>query len=107
MPKKEEKFSFKSILNKFMEKSMQSLIDVVAEHSEHLVEWIKNISGLRRKIRTLIVVVILVTAGLEVFGVGFAKYIASIYPNLANGLSYMLIGITLIIIALLYKKFDK
>ena len=107
MAKKEDKISFKSILNQFMQKSLQSLISVVAEQSDHLVEWIKNISGFRRKIKKLIVTVILLTAGLGIFGVGISQYIASLYPNLGNGLSYILVGIVFVLIAALYTKFNE
>ena len=107
MPKKEEKFSFKSILNKFMEKSLQSLISVMAEQSEHLVEWIKNISGLKRKIRMLIVIIVLLSAGLGIFGVGISQYLVNLYPNLGNGLAYILVGIAYILIAVIYVKFSE
>ena len=106
MAKKEDKISFKSILNQFMQKSLQSLISVVAEHSDHLVEWIKDISGLRRKIRKLFVAVVFSAAGLGVFGVGVAQYIASLYPSLGNGISYMLVGIVPILIGVLYIKMN-
>jgi len=42
MVKKEDKVTFKSILNQFMQKSLQSLISVVAEQSEHLIGWVKD-----------------------------------------------------------------
>ena len=64
MAKKEATVTFKSILNQFMQISIQSLISVIAEQSEHLVDWVKNISGLKRKIKKIISVIIISTAGL-------------------------------------------
>ena len=107
MAKKGDKISFKSILNQFMERSLQSLISVVAEQSEHIVEWVKNISGLKRKIKKLIVAVIFVTAGLGIFGVGISQYIANLYPGLRNGISYLLVGVVFVLIGLLYSKFNE
>ena len=53
MPKKQEKITFKSLLNKIMENSFQSLISVAAEESDHLVKWIKDIPQIGRKIKRL------------------------------------------------------
>ena len=104
MAKKEGKLSFKSLFNELMEKSLRSLIFVVAEHSDHLASWIKNISGFRRRIRRLLTAVILVSAGLSVVGIGIGLYIAELYPNLDNGVSHILVGAVLVLIALLYMK---
>ena len=99
-----KKGGFQSLLNQFMQKSLQSLISVVAEQSEHLIGWVKDIAGLKRKIKKIITSIIILTAGLAIFGVGISQYIASLYPNLANGLSYLLVGAVFILAALIYLK---
>ena len=104
MAKKEGKLNFKSLFNEFMEKSLRSLISVVAEHSDHLASWIQNISGFRRKLRHLLTAVILASAGLSVLGIGIGLYVANLYPNLGNGISHILVGAVLVLIALLYMK---
>lgn len=104
---KKESFSFKRILNQFMQASIQSIVSVVAEQSEHIVDWLKDISGLKRKIKKFLTVVVISAAGLGILGVGIAQYIASLYPNLANGLSYMLVGVILILIAWIYLKYNE
>jgi len=104
---KEEKISFKSLLNQLMEKSMQGLITVAIEESEHLVNWIKNISGIGKKIRKLLTTVILFSAGLGVLGIGIALYINELYPNLGLGQSHIMIGLLIILIAALYTKFKE
>jgi len=107
MAKKEEKVSFKSLLNQFMQKSLQSLISVIAKHADHLMDWVENIPSIKRKIRKLITAIIILTAGLGILGVGVAQYIASLYPKLSNGLSYMIVGIVLMLIAAFYLKFNE
>jgi hypothetical protein len=107
MAKKEEKITFKSILNKVMEKSMNSLISVAAEEAEHLITWIKNLSNLGRKIRNLLTTVILFSAGLGVLGIGVALYIKEQFPNITDGVSHILVGITIISIAALHSKFSE
>lgn len=110
MPKKqekEEKITFKSLLNKLMENSLQSLISVAAQESDHLVKWIKDISGIGRKIRILLTTIILFSAGLGVLGIGIALYINEAFPNISRGISHILVGLIIITIAALYTKFKE
>ena len=110
MPKKqekEEKITFKSLLNKLMENSLQSLISVAAEEAEHLTKWIKNISGIGRKIRHLMTTIILFSAGLGVLGIGIAIYINESFPNISKGISHILVGLVIILMAALYTKFKE
>ena len=104
---KEEKVTFKSVLNKVMEKSMNSLISVAAEEAEHLITWIKNLSNLGRKIRSLLTTIILFSAGLGVLGIGIALYIKEQFPNITDGVSHILVGIVIISIAALHSKFSE
>ena len=107
MVKKEDKFSFKSLLNQVMQKSLQSLISVLAEHSEHLMDWVKSIPSIKKKLRKMIIVVILFSSGLSVIGIGISLYIASLYPNFGNGFSHIIIGIVIILVALIYVKLSE
>ena len=110
MPKKqekEEKITFKSLLNKLMENSLQSLISVAAQESDHLVKWIKNIPQIGRKIRILLTTIILFSAGLGVLGIGIALYINETFPNISKGISHILVGLIIITIAALYTKFKE
>jgi len=104
MAKKEAKVTFKSILNQFMERSFQSLISVVAEQSDHIIGWVKDISGLKKKIRKILAVMVISTAGLGILGVGISQYLVSLYPNLANGASYILVGSVFLLVAFIYLK---
>jgi hypothetical protein len=104
---KEEKVTFKSILNKVMEKSMNSLISVAAEEAEHIVNWIRNLSGLGKKIRNLLTTVNLFSAGLGVLGIGVALYVKEQFPNMAGGVPHILVGIAIISIAALHSKFSE
>jgi len=110
MPKKEEKeekITFKTLLNKLMENSMQSLITVAAQESVHLVKWIKDISGIGKKIRKLLTTIILFSAGLGVLGIGIALYANELFPNFSKGTSHILVGLVIISIAALYTKFKE
>jgi len=109
MPKKEEKqekITFKTILNQLMEKSLQSLISVAAQEAEHLATWIKNLSGLGKKIRQLMTTIILFSAGLGVLGIGIAIYINEQFPNISLGISHILIGFIIILIAAINSRLN-
>ena len=102
---KEEKPTIKSLLNTLMEKSLQSLISVAAQEAEHLATWIRNLSGLGRKIRNLLTTIILFSAGLGVLGIGIALYVNELFPDLSKGISHIFIGLIIISVAALYTKF--
>jgi len=104
---KEEKISFKSVLNQLMAKSLQSLISVAAEEAEHLTTWIKNLSGIGKKIRKILTTVILFSAGLGVLGIGIALYVNELFPNFSRGISHIFVGLIIISIAALYTKFKE
>jgi len=99
--------TFKSILNQVMEKSLQSLFSVAAQEAEYLIKWIKNISGLGRKIRNLMTTIILFAAGLGVLGIGISIYIHELYPNISLGTSHIIIGLAIILIAALHTKYNE
>jgi len=90
-----------------MENSVQSLISVAAQEAEHLIIWIKSLSNLGRKIRKLLTTIILFSAGLGVLGIGIALYINELYPKISPGISHILIGSAIILIAALYSKFSE
>ena len=104
---KEEKITFKSLLAKLMENSLQSLISVAAEEADHLAKWIRNLSGLGKKIRNLLTTVILFSAGLGVLGIGTAIYINELFPNISKGISHILVGLIIILIAAVYTKYNE
>lgn len=105
MAKKEEKPTIKSLLSTLMEKSLQSLIAVAAQEAEHLTTWIKNLSGLGKKIRNLMTTIILFSAGLGVLGIGIAIYINESFPNITLGVAHILVGLVIILTAALHTKF--
>jgi hypothetical protein len=107
MPKKQEKVSFKSLLNQLMENSLQSLITVAAQESKHLVSWLKNLSEIGRKVKTLLTTVILFSAGLGVLGIGISLYVSEMFPDLGRGVSHILVGLVIILIAALNLKISE
>ncbi|MBL7056086.1 hypothetical protein ISS07_04195, partial [Candidatus Woesearchaeota archaeon] len=93
--------SFKSLFNEFMEKSLRSLISVVAEQSDYIASWIKNISGLRRMVKNLAITLSFFIAGLVIFGMAIAMYLPS-YINVSQEAAYLIVGITFLLTSLIY-----
>ena len=104
---KEENVTFKSVLNKLMAKSLQSLISVAAEEAEHLTTWIRNLPSIGKKIRHLMTSIILFSAGLGVLGIGIALYIEAQFPNLSKGVPHILVGFVIILVAVLHTKYNE
>ena len=107
IPKKEEKVTIKSFLNQLMQKSLQPLISVAIQEAEHLAKWIKSISGLGKKIRNLMTTIILFSAGLGVLGIGISIYISEQFSNITPGVSHILVGLFIILIAILHTRFNE
>ncbi|MAE43260.1 hypothetical protein CMO93_05795 [Candidatus Woesearchaeota archaeon] len=104
MPKKEDKLSLKKLLNQLMERSIQSIISVVAQQAEHLVGLIKDIPIFKRRIKHMLAGVAFFTAGLVISGIAIAMYLEEIFPNLVTGMPYILIGFVFILTAAIFME---
>jgi len=101
MAKKEGRFNIKSFFNGLMEKSLQGLISVAAEQSEHLIDLLKNIPLIKKKIRRIVISAVFLTAGLVIFGLGAGLYLANLL-GLSTSSSYMMVGLAFLISAGIY-----
>jgi len=104
MPKKEDKINLKLLFKKILEKSLLSVIPIIAEETEHLAQWIKNISGIGKKIRSLMTIIILFTAGIGILGIGISHFLSEKFSNLSVGESHIIVGLFVILIAAIYSK---
>ena len=99
MPKKKttKKSEFKNLLKEFAEKSVKVLVTSIEKIN--ILALIKNLSNIKEKARKYISALILTVAGTVALALGIAAYLAYLVPALANGLSQMIVGAVLIIIA--------
>lgn len=102
--KKEGKISLKGILSQLMEKSIQSLISVVAQQAEHLVGLLKDLPLLKRKLKHMLTGLALFIAGLVISGIAIAMYLEEMFPNLITGFPYILVGFVFIAIAAIFME---
>jgi ABC-type siderophore export system fused ATPase/permease subunit len=105
MPKKKtskKSSEIKGLLKEFAEKSVGILVSSIEK--VNFLKIIKNMSNVKEKIRKCVSSMILVFIGGIVLALGVAAYLAYMVPALGNGLSEMLVGAILIIIAVIIYK---
>lgn len=95
-------------LKKFMEEYKDKLlllaVSFLESKAKNVIEWVKDISHLKRKIRMIVVCFGLVMAGLFLVVFGIADYVAAMFPQLQNGVGKIIVGFIIIILAYLIKK---
>ncbi|MBW2996585.1 hypothetical protein KY332_04780 [Candidatus Woesearchaeota archaeon] len=104
MPKKKtsKKSEIKSLLKEFAEKSVGILVSSIEK--VNFMKLIKNMTNVKEKIRKCVSSMILLFVGFIVLVFGVAAYLAYLVPALSNGLSEMIVGAVLIIIAVIIYK---
>lgn len=99
--------SFKSsAYNAYKKKLLQIVAEFLEEEFEIIVEGIKNIINLKKKVRALTFYLVFLIAGTAMIFFGIAKYIDCICPRLTCGASYMLVGLVAVVLALFYRRFS-
>ena len=97
-----KKSGFKDLLKEFGTKALEivvSSVDVAL-----IAKWFQNIGGIKEKIKKGIISALLGIAGLVVLLMGIASFLASKFPVLGNGISELIVGVVIIIIATIYVK---
>ena len=92
----------KDFFREFLEKFADILLSLIEKIN--VTKWLKDILNLKSKIRKYIIVLILGITALTVLMLGVSSYVASQIPGLGNGVSEVLIGLILAIVALIYYK---
>jgi hypothetical protein len=92
----------KDFVKVFLEKSTDLLLSLV--ENINVAEWIKDMFHLKTNIKKYAVVMVLSMSALTVLLLGVASYIASLLPELGNGVGEIFIGLILLIVALIYYK---
>ena len=70
-----------------------------------VMEWVKDLLNMKNKLRKMTFYFIMLFAGTTIVLYGIAKYIDCLCTTLSCGASYVLVGLSAIIIALLYRRF--
>lgn len=104
MAKKRIKTDIKNAYEKNKEKVLQYLVDFLERGGGSLLDWIKQILKIKEKIKKVVVSMGLVFAGLVVLIIGLANYLATLAPNLPDGIMQVIIGAVVIGLAIIYVK---
>ena len=92
----------KNFITEFLEKSAITLLSLIENFN--VGNWVKDVFHLKEKIRKYVIISVFSITASVVFMLGIASYLASKFPALGNGVSEILIGLVLAIIALIYYK---
>lgn len=104
MAKSSIKSKIKSVYEKHKEEILAYLMDFLESGGKSLLEWVKQASKIKEKIKKLIISTGLVLAGIIVVIIGIATYLATLVPTWPAGLMQVVVGVVAILLALIYIK---
>jgi len=99
-----------SLYSRIYESHKQRLIDIATKFLKEelgvVVEWLRDITNVRRKINKVLNYHAILTAGVVLILIGVAAYLECICPQLMCGMALLVVGLAAIIIALVYKRYS-
>ncbi|MFC1801009.1 hypothetical protein ACFLZB_00910 [Nanoarchaeota archaeon] len=106
--KKKKATAVKSGLKKLVEEYKDKVLLVMATFLEKeamsVVEWVKDIAKIKKRVRTLVVLVGLIFAGLFLVAMGITKFVVFKFPVLENGWGEVVVGVLIVLVAYFIKK---
>lgn len=104
------KYEGPSLYSKIYDAHKQKLLGVITKFMTDelgvVVEWLKDMTNVRRKVRKTMNYHALLTAGLVVLLFGIAKYAECVCTTLLCGMGYLIVGLAAIIVALIYRRYS-
>jgi hypothetical protein len=111
MKKKERmlaRYEGPSVYSKIYEEHKQRMLEVVTKFLTDelgvIAEWLKDMTSMRKKLRKTLNYHAILTAGVVLVLIGIATYLECICPQIYCGLSFAIVGLAAIIIALIYRR---
>jgi hypothetical protein len=101
---KKLKGEVKKFIDEYKDKLLLLAVGFFESKAKYIVDWVKDLGHLKRKIRALVICFGLMIAGLLLVVFGVADYVVYKFPALANGLGYVLVGVIAIVVGYLIKK---
>ena len=98
----EKKTTFKDLLKEFGTKALG--IVVASVENVNGMNWLKNITKFKEKARKCIISAIIAIAGVTVLLLGIASCLAQRVEVLTIGMSQLIVGLVVIVIAAIYAK---
>ncbi len=104
------KYEGPSLYSKIYDAHKQKLLGVVTKFLTDelgvVVEWLKDMTNARRKIRKTLNYHAILTAGIVLVLIGIATYLESICPQMLYGIGFLIVGLAAIIVALIYRRYS-
>lgn len=99
-----------SIYSKIYESHRQKLLGVITtfltQELGAVVEWMKDMTNVKRKVKKTLNYHAFLTAGIVVLLFGIAKYLECFCTTLFCGLGFIIVGLAAIIIAIIYNRYS-
>lgn len=106
MAKKGDKISsgLKKLVDDYKDKLLLLAVSFFETKAKNVMEWLKDIGHLKKKLRAIVLCAALMVVGLFVVVLGIADYVSAVFPQLAPGVGNILVGVIIILVAYLIKK---
>ncbi len=103
--KKKVNHFVEDILHKYSYDFFSFLFSSLEKGVGESVERFSNFMRIKKRLKTYTYAMMLMTAGFVVVFYGIATLLGSFFATWPPGLSYLLVGILVVILALIYKKY--
>ena len=94
----------KGLLTKYKDTIVMHLLSLLEAKGKNLLEALKNIGHIREKIKRFFISMELMFFGVFFILFGVAIYLQKLWPQLTDGLNYLLVGLVLVVVAWIYKN---
>ena len=101
---KKLKGEVKGFIDEYKDKLLLLAVSFFESKAKYVVDFLKDIGHLKRKIRALVLCFGLVIAGIFLIVFGAADYVAYRWDILAHGWSKVIVGVAATVIGYLIKK---
>lgn len=101
---KQLKGEVKKFIDEYKDKLLLLAVGFFESRAKNIIDWVKDLGHLKKKLRALILCFGLVMAGLLLVVFGVADFIVSKFPALADGVGYVIVGLVVIVLGYLVKK---
>jgi hypothetical protein len=99
-----EKSQLKSALSKYLEEFLDYLLSLLEKNTGSLIDKVTGMLTLKDIIRKQVISVAPIFAAVILILIGISMYVDSLFPAWPAGVSQVVMGVIILLIASLYKK---
>ena len=96
--------AYNEAYSQYKKKLLDLAVDFIDDEFGIIVEWVKDILSLKRRVKAITWYIVFLTAGMAMILYGLATYLNCLCPQFACGLSYVIIGLIALLLGMVCKK---